>query len=337
VAQHKKEEGADDESDANAEKIVRSRALDAIKKIKKPDAGASPQRFMIVQGKLSVATYMGPSIGATQEKMLKSLIADEAPFKVFKDPQGELIWEKNAVTFVSDQLPPGLVKKMQLWLKKILDLNVKIRVRKTTGEAEESEGEDVSDELLGAGGDAPEVQAHVARDFQQRLATLQPGIRLGLAGPWANAIKERIAAIGQHGKDGNYESAADRLDEIEVLLERGTSGIDAPAEEDVDAGAMSAWMAERAGAIARLKAVAARIGAARHASSSKALVEINAVIKNLTASPSSLQQVAELQRYLGTDDVVADVSDLPKTSARPCSACSKGCRRSTSHERVISE
>ena len=39
---------------------------------------------------------------------------------------------------------------MQLWLKKILKLNLKLRVRKTTGEAEESEGEDIPDDLLKA-------------------------------------------------------------------------------------------------------------------------------------------------------------------------------------------
>lgn len=135
-------------AESKAAKFVRMRGLDAIRKIKKPAPDAKPMRFLIVQGKATVTTYMGPAAGPTQEKVLKSLIATEAPYHVFKDPQGELIWEKNAVTFVSDRLPAGLAKKMQLWLKKILKLNLRLRVRKTTGEAEETDGEDIPDDLL---------------------------------------------------------------------------------------------------------------------------------------------------------------------------------------------
>ena len=56
--------------------------------------------------------------------------------------------------------------------------------------------------------------------------------------------------------------------------------------------------------------MAKTVAAARHPESAKALVQLNAVIKNLTAEPATPQQVAELERYVDTDDVVLDVSDL---------------------------
>jgi len=74
--------------------------------------------------------------------------------------------------------------------------------------------------------------------------------------------------------------------------------------------AMADWQAARAAALASLKAVATRIGSAKHASAGKAIVEISAVMKNISAAPSSVRQVTELQHYLGSDDVVHDVCDL---------------------------
>jgi len=305
-------------NDSKAAKLVRARALDAIRKIKKPAPGAKPMRFLVVQGKTTVASYLGVAIGPAQEKLLKGLIPGEAPFKVFKDLQGVLLWEKNAVTFVSDRLPGGLVKKMQLWLKKILKLNLKLRVRKTTGEAEESEGEDIPDDLLKADPAELAAKAQAGKDFQQRLAKLQPEIKKAMNGPAGAEIRELVASILQHGKAAEFEDADAELDEIEVLLEEGGETDDAATAAAAPAGdAMADWQAARAVALASLKAVATRIGAAKHASSGKAILEISAVMKNISAAPSSLQQVTELQHYLGSDDVVHDVCDLAEDIRTP--------------------
>ena len=82
---------------------------------------------------------------------------------------------------------------------------------------------------------------------------------------------------------------------------------------------MGRWQKQRTEAAAKLKSVAARIAAAKHPSSAKAILEIQAVIKNLTPEPSTLQQVTELQNYLGSDDIVQDVCELARTSAPRCS------------------
>ena len=303
-------------NDSKAAKLVRSRALDAIRKIKKPAPGAKPMRFLVVQGKTTVASYLGVSVGPAQEKLLKGLIPAEAPYKVFKDLQGVLAWEKNAVTFVSDRLPGGLVKKMQLWLKKILKLNLKLRVRKTTGEVEESEGEDIPDDLLKADPAELAAKAQAGKNFQQRLAELQPEIKKAMNGPAGAEIRELVASILQHGRASEFEDADAELDEIEVLLEEGGEA-DAAASAAPAGDAMADWQAARAAALASLKAVATRIGAAKHASSGKAILEINAVMKNISAAPSSLQQVTELQHYLGSDDVVHDVCDLAEDIRTP--------------------
>lgn len=90
----------------------------------------------------------------------------------------------------------------------------------------------------------------------------------------------------------------------------------APASTD-KAAAMAAWKAARTAAIATLKDVAAQIGAMRDPESAQGVLEISAVIKNLTAEPDTPQKVAELARYVGEDEVVLDVSELASDIRRP--------------------
>ena len=234
-----KDDASDPAADAKAALMVRSRGLDAIRKIKKPAPGAKPIRFLVVQGKSSVATYMGPSVGPAQEKLLKGLIADEAPFKVFKDPAGELVWEKKAVTFVSDVLPSGVAKKMQLWLKQILKLNLKLRVRRTNGEAEETDGEDIPDDLLAAGagdeelegledeleegaeaGGAESAPSAEAKTYAQRVADLQKRLKqaLGDKHPESTKMRALIGFASEKAEAKDYVGALKALDMLEQLL-----------------------------------------------------------------------------------------------------------------------
>jgi hypothetical protein len=81
--------------------------------------------------------------------------------------------------------------------------------------------------------------------------------------------------------------------------------------------AMANWKARREAAVASLRATAAKITAAKHPSSAKAIIEIQAVIKNLTMEPASLQQVTELRTYIDSDRVVNDVSELEENIRTP--------------------
>lgn len=81
--------------------------------------------------------------------------------------------------------------------------------------------------------------------------------------------------------------------------------------------AMALWKSRREAAIKSLRATASKIAAAKHPSSSKAIIEIQAVTMNLTAEPATMQQVKELQTYLDTDQVVIDVSELAENIRTP--------------------
>jgi hypothetical protein len=390
---------------AKQTKLLKSKLLTAIALLRKPQPNARPMRFMIVLGKTGASLALAYAVGPAQEKLLKGLMPGEAPFKVLKDMKAVVVWEKNALTFVSDRLASTTLKKVQLWLKKLLKLNLKMRVRKSTGEVEETEGEDIPEHLLKAdpadaaddlgreefmervasldadikaglrgpsaarikelmaeiakltkadkygdadaeldeieallaGGDdeeadeqedeqdadaAPEKASGGAQaSFMKRFAGLQAGIKAGLAGADATRLKELVAGITQLSKAGKFADSEKVLDAIEALLKKGggaaaNSGGSSGSGKSA-AQAMDEWKARRAAAVNSLKSVATKVANAKHASSAKAIIELQAVIKNLTAEPSTLQQVNELQRWLADDDVVADVCELAEDIRTP--------------------
>ena len=254
--------------ESKAGKLVRTRALECFRKIKKPQPGAKPFRFVVVAGKTSVTAYFGPIASTAQEKLLKGLIPSEKPFKVYKDPKGEVIWEKNSVTLVSDRLPPGVAKKLQVWLKKTTKLNVKIRVRKTTGEVEESlEGEDISDDKLKPdAADAADAEAkkQAGKEFMSRLSGMQARIKAALAGPLMEEIKELVVSITKAGNDKDFDEADAQLDEMDVLLaEAAKAESSAPKISiPVVAKATMAWGGARTKAISEIERLATELNLA---------------------------------------------------------------------------
>jgi hypothetical protein len=77
-----------------------------------------------------------------------------------------------------------------------------------------------------------------------------------------------------------------------------------------DGAAMKLWQAERANAVANLRALANEIVKAGDPEARRAVILLQAIIKNLTPMPDSLQSVAELERYLTDDDIIVD-ADQP--------------------------
>ena len=76
---------------------------------------------------------------------------------------------------------------------------------------------------------------------------------------------------------------------------------------DKKQAALEKWRAVRLDAITMLRTLANEAAAEKDPESAKAVLETNAVIRNLTADPASAQQVQELKQWLANDDVVADV------------------------------
>src|SRR6185295_13193175 len=132
---------------------------------------------------------------------------------------------------------------------------------------------------------------------------------------------------GVHLKKGNVPAAVALLDQCDALLASmattAPATTDAPAKTTQVAAADAqkdkgtatgagarAWQTARADVVARLKDIAAVLNASKHPEKDKALIQFGAVARQLTAQPSTPQQIAELEAYLTKDDVVADICDL---------------------------
>ena len=74
--------------------------------------------------------------------------------------------------------------------------------------------------------------------------------------------------------------------------------------------AQAAWTAARAQALAGLAALEAAVKGSPHPGRDKAVIILRALRANLIEMPGTLQQVAELRRYLATDDIV-DAAETP--------------------------
>lgn len=116
-------------------------------------------------------------------------------------------------------------------------------------------------------------------------------------------ITESMGAAQGLIKAGSLDEASRALGKatalIEVVNKQGPGGAD-------KSGAMAAWQSARNQAIAALKQLEAKIRAMADPEGDAAIMLVKAIQANLTANPATLQQAAELERYLKTDSVITD-------------------------------
>jgi hypothetical protein len=113
-----------------------------------------PSRFMVVEFKKSVRFYMGMKYDKNKTvETLKAMNPKDAYVRVHLDPNSKVIWEKGALTLVSNKIPLKFAKQMTLACKPLLGKVFKIRMRKESGEvveADDPEAKEVSDAELAA-------------------------------------------------------------------------------------------------------------------------------------------------------------------------------------------
>lgn len=84
----------------------------------------------------------------------------------------------------------------------------------------------------------------------------------------------------------------------------GAGGAEAPAV--VPGKGLAVWQREREAAISRLKQLSAAIAASGDVEARDAIVLVQAIVKNLAPKPDGPRAVAELERWLRTDDILDD-------------------------------
>jgi hypothetical protein len=227
--------GAPGAAPANPKAVADGKVIGALIKksvalLRSPKGSPVPVRFLVLQEEKKIRLYLGPKPDNAFAK-LKSQFAPKAKIRRIKDPKGVVIWEKAALTFVSDILKGGLAKPIQVAIREQTKLSVKVRVKKSDGSVDEAENvPDLTDDQLKVDpAEEAELQS-AGKDFAKRLAELQPQIAEALKGKSAQKLKVLIASVQSHGKAQKFDEASDDLDEIESLLE----GADAPDDDQGD-------------------------------------------------------------------------------------------------------
>ena len=90
---------------------------------------------------------------------------------------------------------------------------------------------------------------------------------------------------------------------------KGADGASGAAKTSGNGAAMAGWKAARAKAVTSLNALAAAVGKLDYVDAPEAVILLRSIASNLTAEPSTPQQVAELRRYLETDDVIEEAEE----------------------------
>jgi hypothetical protein len=151
---------------------------------------------------------------------------------------------------------------------------------------------------------APQPPA-AGSEVTKRFNALAGAIKAALKGPDAARVQTLTVAANGLLRGNDYAQAGKVVDELEPLL----AGVVPPAALPL-ADALAAWKAARERVVKRLRRTADKITATGDPDAPAAVIELLSIVKNLTPRPATRQQVAELDRYLRTDDVITAAEEV---------------------------
>ena len=251
-------------------KFVKGKTLECLRKIKAPQPGAKPWRFIVAKGSASVgACFMQTAPGNAQANMLKKLMPGEK-VQVIKDPKGEVIWENKAVTLVTAMPVQGIAKKLQVFLKKVTNINIKIRVRTPTGETLDEDatfkGDELSDDALKPDAEEAAENERAGKEFATELGKLKGSIQKALASNLSKEDREEIQgyikSLQENGAARRYQEASEDLSNLKEALEAlatGGGGDDGGLSVKEIQEVRAKWAQERDKAIKEIKRLAEAI------------------------------------------------------------------------------
>ncbi|MCE9661593.1 MAG: hypothetical protein K8R60_23955 [Burkholderiales bacterium] len=189
--------------------------------LRTPKGAPLPVKFMVLYNKANpkdLRLYLGPKPESGLAK-LKTQFPAEVKVNRVKDPKGKVVWDKGALTFMSDILKGGLAKQIQLSIRQQTKVTVKVRIKKSSGEVDEADAKDVSDDELALSPAEEAAMVAGGKEWESGLKELDSAIQAALKGAKADQVKKLVAGIRSAGGSGKFDAAADGLDELASLLQ----------------------------------------------------------------------------------------------------------------------
>jgi hypothetical protein len=171
---------------------------------------------------------------------------------------------------------------------------------------------DVVEQLLkeSATTEAKTTGSDAAARFSSRLKSLKPDLNKALATgtPAGLEVKQKAGEAATFARQKDFEQALRVLDDVERLVRKSLEGnrINPPETTPSLETAMAQWTAARGKVIADLKSLERGIREMNDPDGDAAIILVKAIQANLSARPDTTQAVAELERYLTTDSIVAE-------------------------------
>ncbi|MFO0870611.1 MAG: hypothetical protein U0935_16915 [Pirellulales bacterium] len=139
--------------------------------------------------------------------------------------------------------------------------------------------------------------------FSRRVAELTPRLKeaLALRDTRAQQLKTLFGNAQSAATGGDVAQALGLLDEIERLLANATAR----------PPSLATWQDARETAIAALEDLIELVVATQDPDAARVEIALRSIIANLTPAPTTPQQVAELKRYLETDDILTAAEEAP--------------------------
>ena len=258
------------------QKLVRAKVLEALRMVRANAPGAPPVQFMICTAQKGCAVYMSKAVSASHKTLLQALLPGDTGFKFYT---GTCIWEAKTHTFVGDNVPSGLGKRLQVALLDLTGARIKVRVRRSDGEVEEVGGDANLDELESEAGESEESTGETAADPMKALQARAAQVAAALAKaaeagqPLAAPLKQKLAQAlaSAKGADG-VAAAAKAVETIAKALATLP-----PVKPATSASAEQAWAKARDAWRNSIEAVDGQIASVRE----KMLASGNADLKRI--------------------------------------------------------
>lgn len=279
----------------DAPALLGSRTLAVLRTVLR---GEPAHALVALAGKDCAVIVAPKPVSGGERRLLAERLGNASGIKYL---EAGCILEQKAPTFVLPASMGGLAARLQAAIAAQTGQKLRVRVRGS----DPKDVDEAADDAPAAAAERPPAApatapAKAPAELLAVFDRLMPQVRAAAADAARKAVLLPLVERFQRlARAGDAAGAKAVLAELVAALK-------APAGPDARAAALADWQARRTPVVESLKRLENAIRAMRDPEGDAAIVLVRAIQANLSPAPATLQAVAELERYLDTDDIIAE-------------------------------